>query len=160
MLYWCYKSTNIEQPTLLPSSRTQGTQFTCFTGTKVQILTLLPNASGLACSSPPSNPHGGAWLLCERYPVYLIYWYKSTNTDAAAWLLRKRISRRKETPARSILVLLPRPSLRRGNPILWKQAAQVCLQVGSRSRYRCSRLCLTAEVECRRQVLSLLALLA
>jgi hypothetical protein len=31
-----------------------GNQFTCFTGTKV------------------------------RYSVYLLYWYKSTNTDAAA----------------------------------------------------------------------------
>ena len=37
-----------------------GPQFTCFTGTKVQILTL--EASGAS--------------------VYLLYWYKSTNSDA------------------------------------------------------------------------------
>jgi hypothetical protein len=36
-----------------------GTQFTCFTSTKVQILT-----------------------LGDRFSVYLLYWYKSSNTDA------------------------------------------------------------------------------
>ncbi len=53
-----------------------GTQFTCFTGTKVQILT---RQYKLVCN-------------CAEHPrcsVYLLYWYKSTNTDAVC------------TPARS-----------------------------------------------------------
>jgi hypothetical protein len=41
-----------------------GTQFTGFTGTKVQTLTQK------------------ALLGCGRYSVYWLYWYKSTNTDA------------------------------------------------------------------------------
>jgi hypothetical protein len=45
-------------------ARLSGTQITCFTGTKVQILTL----------------DAGNWptLRCSDY---LLYWYKSTNTD-------------------------------------------------------------------------------
>ena len=39
--------------------------FTCFTGTKVQILR--------------QHVGGGA---ASRYSVYLLYWYKSTNSDA------------------------------------------------------------------------------
>jgi hypothetical protein len=44
-----------------------GTHFTCFTGTKVQILSLFGR----------QRPPGAA-----RYSLYLLYWYKSTNTDA------------------------------------------------------------------------------
>ena len=48
-----------------------GTQFTCFTGTKVQILTqLLAQLSRRSCCN----------LL---FLSYLLYWYKITNTDAA-----------------------------------------------------------------------------
>jgi hypothetical protein len=44
-----------------------GTHFTCFTGTKVQTLTLVPERGRLL----------GA-LLSAR----CLYWYKSTSTDA------------------------------------------------------------------------------
>jgi hypothetical protein len=51
-----------------------GTHFTCFTGTKVQILTLSAEtvAEKVDCfgSQPPV------------YLLYLLYWYRSTNTDA------------------------------------------------------------------------------
>jgi hypothetical protein len=46
------------------------TQFTCFAGTKVQMLTQLLQV------------HRGKSIAVEI--VYLLYWYKSTNTDAAA----------------------------------------------------------------------------
>jgi hypothetical protein len=48
------------------------TQFTCFTGAKVQILTLKRN-EGL-------RRYAGA-AAATLYAVYLLYWYKSTNTD-------------------------------------------------------------------------------
>jgi hypothetical protein len=44
-----------------------GSQFTRFTGTKVQILTLLRRRAERL-----------------RFSVYLLYWYKSTNTDSPA----------------------------------------------------------------------------
>jgi hypothetical protein len=48
-----------------------GARFTCFTGTRVQILTqLLRLREGSRCS------------------VYLLYWYTSTNTDAAVAVAR------------------------------------------------------------------------
>jgi hypothetical protein len=43
----------------------EGTQFTGFTGRKVQLLLTQK-----------------ALLGCGRYSFYLLYWYKSTNTDA------------------------------------------------------------------------------
>jgi hypothetical protein len=43
-----------------------GTQFTGFTGTKVQILT---------------EVWGGCAEGHHRYSVYWLYWYKSANTD-------------------------------------------------------------------------------
>ena len=46
------------------------TQFTCFTGTKVQILT--------------PEECGRGTVATARYVVYLLYWYKITNTDAEA----------------------------------------------------------------------------
>ncbi len=42
----------------------RGAQFTCFTGTKVQMLT-------------PEEPR----QKLAGYSVYLLYWYKSTNAD-------------------------------------------------------------------------------
>jgi hypothetical protein len=48
-----------------------GTKFTCFTGTKIQILTRC-----LVCHSLLL----GRWN--SRRQLYLLYWYKSTNTDA------------------------------------------------------------------------------
>ena len=59
-----------------------GTQFTCFTVTKVQILT--PEELG------PGIP--------RSISVYLLYWYKRTNTDAAG-------GRRPTGIPRSILML-------------------------------------------------------
>jgi hypothetical protein len=64
------------------------TQFTCFPGTKVQILT-----HQMTCSTPYSNvlyslPSRKACTSTSRRScrcsVYLLYWYKSTNTDADA----------------------------------------------------------------------------
>ena len=61
-------------------SGVRGTQFTCFTGTKVQILTL------------------GELRRKQMYSVYQLYWYKSTDTDtggAERWwneLRRKQMS--------------------------------------------------------------------
>jgi hypothetical protein len=59
-------------------------QFTCFTGTKVQILTLR------------AADFGTPWSFEGLFEslLYLLYWYKSTDTDAArgrfwdAWELR------------------------------------------------------------------------
>jgi hypothetical protein len=48
----------------------KGTQFTCFTGTKVQILT---QHAGVAWSNV-------SWFTGTK--KYLRYWYKSANTDA------------------------------------------------------------------------------
>jgi hypothetical protein len=59
----------------------QGTQFTYVTGTKVQILTQKALQGGGA-----QNPQGRQAAPPEtrrRYSVYLLNWYKSTNTDAA-----------------------------------------------------------------------------
>jgi hypothetical protein len=53
---------------LAPSSHS-GTQFTCFTGTKVQMLT----------HARPRTP--------LMYSVYLLYWYKSTDTGTKVQIL-------------------------------------------------------------------------
>jgi hypothetical protein len=50
-----------------------GSQFTCFTGTKVQILTQLEAEIAAAHSNLE---------VCAL--VYLLYWYKRTNTDAGS----------------------------------------------------------------------------
>jgi hypothetical protein len=55
---------------------TCGTQCTCCTGTKVQILTQLRESQ-----------HRG---VQEEVLLYLLYWYKSTNTDAAAGVSAQR----------------------------------------------------------------------
>jgi len=54
-----------------------GSQFTCFTGTKVQILTLR---------------HASHIMWRTQYhifSVYLLYWRKSTNTEAASHIQRR-----------------------------------------------------------------------
>ena len=97
LLYW-YKSTNkvqIETRLLceLALMAKQGTQFTCFTGTNVQILTQstrhsLSGDSGVRTSTPAGRVRGLSSDGKARYSVYLIYWYKSTNTDVAAMIER------------------------------------------------------------------------
>ncbi len=59
-----------------PRPRPLGTQFTCFTGTKVHIERAVA-AYRQACD---------AAAAAVRYAVYLLYWYKSTHTAAAAVL--------------------------------------------------------------------------
>ncbi len=54
-----------------------GTQFTCFTGTKVQILTLLD--SRVALTDPQQLPVGTVFeKLAFLVLKYLLYWYQST----------------------------------------------------------------------------------
>ena len=55
-----------------------GTPFTCFTSTKVQLLT---QRALLGCAFPRNVAYVSA--MAGRYSVYLLYWYGSTNTDAA-----------------------------------------------------------------------------
>jgi hypothetical protein len=64
-----------------------GTQFTCFSGTKVQMLTKKKIGSG----SEHALQHAGGADAGEGYGClekqvknYLIYWYKSANTDTEA----------------------------------------------------------------------------
>jgi hypothetical protein len=57
-----------------------GNPFTCFTSTKVQILTQSMQQLGMKGSRRPRGLRRSA----ERYAIYLLYWYKSANTDAAA----------------------------------------------------------------------------
>ena len=57
-----------------------GTHFTCFTSTKVQLLT---QRALLGCAFPRNVAYVSA--MAGRYSVYLLYWYRSTNTDAACW---------------------------------------------------------------------------
>jgi hypothetical protein len=63
------------------------TQFTCFTSTTVQILT---SDEGVVYTVEVVSPDGhvgrSAALLftaAARYSLYLLYWYKSTISDAA-----------------------------------------------------------------------------
>jgi hypothetical protein len=59
---------------------TLGTQFTCFTGTKVQILT--HKAHVRRCLFAHCRARGARGARLEGTQFYLLYWYKSTNTDA------------------------------------------------------------------------------
>ena len=61
------------------------TQFTCFTGTEVQILTLFscrgvclahPSPQASSCASTRYSDYLLYW-----YSVYVLYWYTSTNAD-------------------------------------------------------------------------------
>jgi hypothetical protein len=86
LLYWC-KSTNTDTAALCESkdpsccrqevvAPQSGTQFTCFTGTKAQILT----QEGAATQSV--------------FSVFLLYWYKSTNAGKGRALRIRRQSQR------------------------------------------------------------------
>ena len=92
----------------------QGAQFTCFTGTKVQILTQLWR-----------RPDDASTKLCERLyqvnpkftcftgtksGIYLLYWYKTTNSDANAPGRRPRM---RCTTGRSKRICTRRVSLTR-----------------------------------------------
>jgi hypothetical protein len=55
----------------------RGTQFTCFTGTKVQVLTQVYIYIYIYIYI-----YGRGTRERERYSVYLLYWYKSTGADA------------------------------------------------------------------------------
>jgi hypothetical protein len=57
--------------------RTPSAQFTCFTGTKVQILTQ-GGGTYIYTYITKSFCHTAAY---PKRSVYLLYWYKSTNTD-------------------------------------------------------------------------------
>ena len=69
--FLAYLRTRVEE---LRQVGTFGTPFTCFTGTKVQILTLLRQLLAVGVL---------ARLMLARYSVYLLYRYKGTHTDAA-----------------------------------------------------------------------------
>ena len=100
LLYW-YKSAALLQackgvrqclgcstPRSTPSSRRCGTHFTCFTGTKVQILAPKKRA---AYSGDPCRCRA----VVSAYALCLLHWYKSTNTDS-----RKARSRLRRPPRR------------------------------------------------------------
>jgi hypothetical protein len=128
LLYW-YKSTNtgarersVQRITETPAEAARSflhMQFACFTGTKVQILTLGQRAAdygdprgGRAVDSQFTrftgttvqiltpekraadygDPRRGRAVV-SAYAVYLLYWYRSTNTDA-----RKARSRLRRPP--------------------------------------------------------------
>jgi hypothetical protein len=57
--------------------RLRGTQFTCFTGTKVPPL---PCTCFTGTNVQILRQHGGGGAA-SRYSVYLLYWYTSTNFD-------------------------------------------------------------------------------
>jgi hypothetical protein len=65
---------------LVSSVQVSGTQFACFTGTKVQILTLRTANSATIAGLRGDAAHNAA--ASNRYSVYLLCWYKSTHTDA------------------------------------------------------------------------------
>ncbi len=58
-----------------PETLLAGTQFACFTGAKVQILAL--------CAAEQLRASSSVTATRIYYSVYLLYWYKSTNTNAA-----------------------------------------------------------------------------
>jgi hypothetical protein len=91
LLYWhkraqftCFTGTNVlSLLALLAQMRgaangSRDAQFTCFTGTNVQVLTQLHPHMRVVTGS------AGGRGRARRYPVCLLYWYKSTHTDAAA----------------------------------------------------------------------------
>jgi hypothetical protein len=74
----------------------QGTQLTCFTGTKVQTLTF--DACCTRTDACKTVDMAFAVLMAARLvtgtQVYLLYWYKSTNTDVLLLLLSSRSAKR------------------------------------------------------------------
>jgi hypothetical protein len=75
-------------------------QFTCFTGTKVQILTL-----NVYTSDAPAGSADASACACNA-SVYLPYWYKSTNTDAECVHIRRACGERLCLQRLSLLALL------------------------------------------------------
>ncbi len=73
-----------------PNSRCQFTcfpcNFTCFTGGKAQTLTAERGACLCQGKCERWEQVNDMNSVALRYAVYLLYWYKSTNTDAAAAL--------------------------------------------------------------------------
>jgi hypothetical protein len=76
LLYW-FKSTNTDAQFCAnqPETLLAGTQFTGFTGTKEQILAL--------CAVEQLRASSSVAATRIYYSVYLLYWHKRTNTDAA-----------------------------------------------------------------------------
>ena len=66
---------------------TAGTQFTCFTGTHVHMLT-------------PEELRARVHLH-RRHSVYLLYWYISTNTDGGEGIQRTTPSSSSRSPGRT-----------------------------------------------------------
>ncbi len=106
-----------------PLPEPRGTQFTCFTGTKVPVLTPeelgkdahscvheCTEALGLrANNSRALLRRAEAHLVLgdlERYSVYLLYWYKSTNIARAPQTRRGGPSTRGIGAVRTLLTLL------------------------------------------------------
>jgi uncharacterized protein YcfL len=96
LLYW-YKGTNtaFKKGPLRAHRRVTGALFTCFTGTKVQILTqnlsqrrLLENRKRIPLDT-----------------LYLLYWYKSTSTDAQSLSQRRLLENRKRIPLDTLYLL-------------------------------------------------------
>ena len=75
-----YRTHSFEQVYMCVYTYIHCTRFTCFTGTYVQILTLQNTffRAGLL----PAVARGGA-RVHDGYSVCLLYWYKSTDSDAA-----------------------------------------------------------------------------
>jgi hypothetical protein len=63
----------------------RGTQFTCFTGTKVQMLTPDLRRCRLLSLLLRKDHAEGYTEYAKVYSVYLLYWYKSANTDARGY---------------------------------------------------------------------------
>jgi hypothetical protein len=78
----------VTELSLREDDRAAGTQFTCFTSTKVQMLT----QRAVDARGRPRR----------RYSVYLLYWYKSTNADTESC----RCARTTAPQVRSVLALL------------------------------------------------------
>jgi hypothetical protein len=118
-------------PHQLPEGRSspsnEGTHFTCFTGTKVQILSLVALQMKAWCRLS---------LTCCRFFCFF-YWYKRTNTDAGgashegmvsavANLLSILVSMAQEAkPVLSLLALL----VQKGR---YKSAVDSCVRAGTK----------------------------
>ncbi len=110
---------------LQKSHLSEGTQFTCFTGTKVHILTShLSEASALIfeASARPKGP------ILHRYSVYLLYWYKSANTDAAPTHRIECAEEGRESSARRIAEILSNESTGGVRKAFYKPAVVIALQ--------------------------------
>ena len=73
--FTCFTGTKVQILMQLRQAELGKRQFTCFTGTKVQMMTQLGQLE-----LGKRGPYRRASIQAA---VYLLYWYKSTNTDAA-----------------------------------------------------------------------------